>query len=64
MGLVRMALFGALIGFASCQAGLRVERDPEKSARAIGGAVYRSSVACMGGIVVLNLLASILGGTS
>lgn len=57
-GLARMVAFSALIGLSSCHFGARAGPD----ARAIGRAVFASSVASMGGIVVVNLYLSFVGG--
>ena len=63
-GLLRQASFGFLIGVASCRAGMApAARGAAKDARAIGSAVFASSVACMCGIVVVNLYLSFIGGT-
>ncbi len=76
-GLARLALFGLLIGLCTTHAGLSLwqraddhgggdarSRGPgESTAQAVGGAVYRGSVLSLVGVVVVNLVMSLLGGT-
>jgi phospholipid/cholesterol/gamma-HCH transport system permease protein len=64
-GMERLVAFGVLVGTVSCHFGqaLRAPGAP-RDARAIGRAVFSSSVASMCGIVVLNLYLSFIGGTS
>ena len=60
-GAVRMSLFGAVVGLASCQAGVSVERSADRSAGAIGRAVYTGSVVSLCGVMALNAALSLLG---
>ncbi len=62
-GLVRMAVFGLVVGLASCNAGLSVEASEERSAGAIGRAVYTGSVLSLTGVVLANAVLSLAGGT-
>ena len=63
-GALRMLVFGALIGLASCHAGVRVQERGDASARAIGEAVFGSSVLAMSAVVLANLALSALGSAS
>ena len=63
-GALRMTLFGVVVGLSSCHAGVAVERADDKSAGAIGRAVYAGSVLSLAGVVVTNALLSLLQGTS
>ncbi len=63
-GLVRMTLFGAVVGLSSCHAGVSVERSADCSAGAIGRAVYAGSVLSLCGVMVLNAALSLVGGAS
>lgn len=63
-GAVRMTLFGVVVGLASCHAGVAVEKTPDRSAAAIGRAVYAGSVLSLAGVMVLNAALSLAGGTS
>lgn len=58
-GLLRLAVFSTWIGVASCWFG----RLPGVDARAVGRAVFASSVTSLGGIVLLNLYLSFVQGT-
>lgn len=62
-GFARMALFGAVVGLASCHAGVSVERSADRSAGAIGRAVYAGSVLALAGVMVSNAVLSVMGGT-
>jgi phospholipid/cholesterol/gamma-HCH transport system permease protein len=59
-GLLRLVAFSTLIGVTSCHFGAQ----PGSDAASIGRAVFASSVASMGGIVVVNLYLSFAQGTS
>jgi phospholipid/cholesterol/gamma-HCH transport system permease protein len=63
-GALRMLAFGAAIGLASCHAGSAVQLRADASARSIGEAVFASSVLSVSGVVVINLILSVLGGAS
>jgi phospholipid/cholesterol/gamma-HCH transport system permease protein len=63
-GALRMTLFGLVVGLASCHAGVSVEKSGDKSARAIGRAVYSGSVLSLCGVMVVNAVLSLAGGTS
>ncbi|HEY4220203.1 MAG TPA: ABC transporter permease [Myxococcota bacterium] len=63
-GLARMALFGAVIGIASCEAGASVEKSTDRSAAAIGRAVYFGSVVSLCGVMSLNAILSLIGSAS
>lgn len=69
-GLLRLSVFGLIIGLCTTHAGLSLwQRAPEdasqqqSTAQAVGGAVYRGSVMSLSGVVVVNLVMSLLGGT-
>lgn len=62
-GLVRMVLFGVVVGLSSCHAGVSVSASEDRSAGAIGRAVYAGSVLSLAGVVVTNAVMSLLGGT-
>lgn len=61
-GLARMVVFGGIIGLSSCHAGVSVEAGDDRSAGAIGRAVYAGSVLSLAGVVVTNAVLSLLGG--
>jgi phospholipid/cholesterol/gamma-HCH transport system permease protein len=63
-GLWRVALFGAVVGLASCHSGVSVEKSADRSAAAIGRAVYAGSVLSLAGVMLLNAALSLAGGTS
>lgn len=63
-GLLRMVIFGAIVGLSSCHAGVQVEASGDRSAGAIGRAVYSGSVLSLAGVVLANALLSLLGGTT
>jgi phospholipid/cholesterol/gamma-HCH transport system permease protein len=63
-GIARMTLFGAIIGVASCHAGVALEASPDKSAGAIGRAVYFGSVVSLCGVMVGNAVLSLVGSAS
>lgn len=63
-GLARMAVFGLVVGLASCHAGMSVEHGEDRSAGAIGRAVYAGAVLSLAGVVLSNAVLSLLGGTS
>ena len=58
-GFLRMTLFGLWVGLCSCY--FACHRD-ERDARAIGRAVFSSSVASMCGVVMINLYLSFIVG--
>lgn len=60
-GLLRLTLFGVVVGASSCFAGVSVERS-DRSAGAVGRAVYASSVGSLAGVMTTNALLSVLGG--
>jgi phospholipid/cholesterol/gamma-HCH transport system permease protein len=60
-GLLRMSLFGFTIGLATTHAGLSLWLVEQRSAGDVGAAVYGGSVVSACGIVVVNLIASLLG---
>jgi phospholipid/cholesterol/gamma-HCH transport system permease protein len=60
-GLVRMSLFGVTIGLATTHAGLSLWLTERRSAADVGAAVYGGSVVSVCGIVVVNLVLSLLG---
>lgn len=60
-GLLRMSLFGVTIGLATTHAGLSLWLTERRSAGDVGAAVYGGSVISVCGIVVVNLVASLLG---
>ena len=71
-GLLRLALFGLIIGLCTTHAGLSLWQaqptitaatTPRSSANAVGDAVYRGSVLSLVGVVTGNLARSLLGGT-
>lgn len=62
-GLLRMTVFGAVVGLSSCHAGTGVERTADRSAGAIGRAVYSGSVFALTGVVLSNATISLVGGT-
>ena len=70
-GLLRLTLFGLVIGLCTTHAGLSLwqpaltSTDPPQrgSANAVGDAVYRGSVLSLVGVVTLNLVLSLVGGT-
>ena len=66
-GLLRLALFGLIIGLCTTHAGLSLwqQQDGKKtgSANAVGDAVYRGSVLSLVGVVTVNLVLSLVGGT-
>ncbi|OGQ18160.1 MAG: hypothetical protein A2138_27375 [Deltaproteobacteria bacterium RBG_16_71_12] len=62
-GLLRMVLFGLIVGLSSCHAAVSVEASEDRSAGAIGRAVYAGSVLSLAGVVVANAVVSLLGGT-
>lgn len=62
-GLLRMSLFGFTIGLATTHAGLSLWLSDRRGAADVGAAVYNGSVVSVCGIVIVNLLASLLGGT-
>jgi phospholipid/cholesterol/gamma-HCH transport system permease protein len=64
-GLLRLALFGLIIGLCTTHAGLGLwqKTDGKGSANAVGDAVYRGSVLSLVGVVTVNLVLSLLGGT-
>lgn len=62
-GLLRMVLFGLVVGLSSCHAGVSVANGEDRSAGAIGRAVYAGSVLSLAGVVVSNAVLSVLGGT-
>ncbi|MCC7072286.1 MAG: ABC transporter permease [Deltaproteobacteria bacterium] len=62
-GLVRMVLFGVVVGLASCHAGVAVATSEDRSAGAIGRAVYAGAVLSLAGVVMTNAVLSLLGGT-
>ena len=64
-GLLRLALFGLIIGLCTTHAGLVLWQGGAKggSANAVGDAVYRGSVLSLVGVVTVNLALSLLGGT-
>jgi phospholipid/cholesterol/gamma-HCH transport system permease protein len=62
-GLLRMLLFGLVIGLASTHAARQLEDvDADTSARGLGLAVCRSTVLCFSFLVVINAVLSLLGG--
>ncbi|MBI1944413.1 MAG: ABC transporter permease [Deltaproteobacteria bacterium] len=61
-GLVRMVAFGLIVGLSSCHAGVSVATSDDRSAGAIGRAVYAGSVLSLAGVVVTNAVVSLLGG--
>jgi phospholipid/cholesterol/gamma-HCH transport system permease protein len=60
-GLVRLTLFGVVVGASSCLAGVAVE-NTDRSAGAVGRAVYAGSVGSLAGVMTINAALSILGG--
>lgn len=60
-GLLRMTLFGVVVGASSCLAGAAVESS-DRSARAVGRAVYAGSVGSLCGVMTTNAALSLLGG--
>jgi phospholipid/cholesterol/gamma-HCH transport system permease protein len=60
-GLLRMSLFGVTIGLATTHAGLSLWLAEQRGAGDVGAAVYGGSVVSACGIVVVNLVASLLG---
>lgn len=62
-GLLRMVVFGVIVGLSSCHAGVSVEASEDRSAGAIGRAVYSGSVLSLAGVVLANAVLSLLGGT-
>lgn len=60
-GLLRLTLFGVVVGASSCWAGVAVERS-DRSAGAVGRAVYAGSVGSLAGVMTINAVLSILGG--
>jgi ABC-type transporter Mla maintaining outer membrane lipid asymmetry permease subunit MlaE len=63
-GLLRMTVFGLILGLSSCHAGAAVERSADRSAGAIGRAVYLGSVLSLAGVLIANAVLSLVGGTS
>lgn len=63
-GGLRMTIFGAVVGLASCHAGVAVEKTPDRSAGAIGRAVYTGSVLSLAGVTLWNAVLSLAGGTA
>jgi ABC-type transporter Mla maintaining outer membrane lipid asymmetry permease subunit MlaE len=61
-GLVRLVVFGLLIGLCTTHAGLLVWQGRDHSARAVGAAVQRGSVWALSSVVLVNLLLSLIGG--
>jgi phospholipid/cholesterol/gamma-HCH transport system permease protein len=60
-GLLRLTLFGVVVGASSCWAGVAVEHS-DRSAGAVGRAVYAGSVGSLAGVMTINAALSILGG--
>lgn len=60
-GLLRMSLFGVVVGASSCLAGAAVETS-DRSASAVGRAVYAGSVGSLCGVMTTNAALSLLGG--
>jgi phospholipid/cholesterol/gamma-HCH transport system permease protein len=62
-GLLRMTLFGVVVGASSCIAGARVEQS-DRSAGAVGRAVYAGSVGSLCGVMSTNAALSLWGGAA
>jgi phospholipid/cholesterol/gamma-HCH transport system permease protein len=64
-GMLRLVFFGAIIGLCTTHAGLSLWQQPQSGSRAsaVGGAVYFGSVLSLCGVVIVNLVMSLLGGT-
>ncbi len=62
-GALRMGVFGAMTGVATTHAGATLWMSERRGAADVGAAVYGGSVIAVCGIVVVNLVLSLLGGT-
>jgi phospholipid/cholesterol/gamma-HCH transport system permease protein len=62
-GAFRMGVFGLMTGVATTQAGAGLWLRDRRGASDVGAAVYGGSVMAVSGIVVVNLVLSLLGGT-